>query len=772
MAYQNNGGNFRGPRHSFNGQPSGRGNFQRHDPEEDFKSKLTSLIVRIGDKATSSLESNIDALANALLADIPKQSSLIQDILFKCVSSLTYKTPIYATLVGLINVKNSEFGKEVVCRLVDEIFSAMEKKKFHNAKLLIRFIPELVNANVLTINAIFELYETLLSVLNTSDYTPNKADYFVFLVLSTIPWIGEHLSHNHSGQLDAVIEECESYIQSRSTGDKKFYQAYNNGYTDDRLESMLKQIKSLRDCDQPWIVNGILRPYKHFNETLTSSSSQQHILPTIHFPEDEKLEYPNNLNKPLFRVLSNDNNNSVERYIVEDYIIDILSFFNSDHKECSKFIYSLPVENEIDDIVVETILGEMFMLPEPTFKPIYYSVLFVDFFKSQPSVIPVFAYAINLLFENIHKLDFEVMDRFALAFAHHLSNFDYKWIWSDWAQSLVPPTAAAAAAAATTTVEGSTSNENKEDSTATTTAIIEDENQIRNRELRIIYIKRVLSSLCRLSYLEKIKQNLPSEYHQYLPPSPAPTFKFLNADNPEEESKELIAESHKLLLSFKTKEPLENIISHVANIPSHINIVELLTKCILQIGSTSFSHLTYAIERYITLFKTVLKSQDDRQECIRSIFEFWKLSHQHIVIVVDKFVTFKIIYPIDTVTWFMKPENIDRFITEPFTWECLHNSIQKTIIIIQTLTLDLEENQSQEKEFKLNTSISEQQLLLAELVKGLGSILSSEKYQLGASSKLLISGQLKSIIRKYFNQMKPVIQSQPQLSNIINQYTQ
>ncbi|EGC35563.1 hypothetical protein DICPUDRAFT_55124 [Dictyostelium purpureum] len=736
---------------NFRGQSRGnRGNFNR-DSEDDFKSKLTSLIVRIGDKATSSLESNIEALANALLADIPKHGTLIQDILFKCISQLTYKAPVYGTLVGLINAKNFEFGKEIVCRLVDEILSALNKKKFIQVKLLIKFIPELVNANVLSVQSIFELYESLLSILNTSSYTQNKADFFVYLVLLTIPHIGELLSKNHFGQISAVIEECESYVESRSTSDKKFYQSYNNGLSDDKLETLFKQIKNLKnDPENPWVVNSILKPWKNFTEQLLNPEVQQHILPTINFTDDDSIEYPQNLNKPLFRLFNEDQYISIEKSIVQEYILDILYFFNSDHKEAAKFIYSLPVQFEIDDVVVETLFGEMFLLPEPTFKVIYYSVIFIDFFKSQPSVIPVFAYAINLLFENIDKLDFEIMDRFALAFAHHLSNFDYKWIWSDWAQALQPI--------------------NPENPPMVEGATIEDLIKLQN--LKIIFIKRVIQSLCRLSYLDKIKQNLPADYHQYLPPAPNPNFKFLSSENPEEENKELVSQSHKLLLSFKTKEPLENLIQTFSAIPSSINCVELLTKCILQIGSTSFSHLTYAIERYLTLFKTVLKSQDDRQECLRSIFEFWKYSQQHIVIVVDKFITFKIIYPIDTVTWFMKPENISRFITESFTWEILHNSIQKTIIVIETLSLDLEENQSEEKEFKLNTSISEQQLLLSELIKGIGSILSNDKNSLNDSSKLLIAGQLKSITRKYFTQIKPVLQSQPQLSNIINQFTQ
>jgi len=747
----NNNNNYRG-RNSY-GSPHQRSGFhhQKSDPEEDFKNKLTSLIVRIGDKLSDSLASNIDGLANALLTDISNHNSTIQTILFKCISSLPYKTPIYGTLVGLMNVKNFQFGKEIVCTLIDEINSAFANKKFFSLKLLIRFIPELILANVLHTNAIFELYETLLSVLNTPDYTQNKADYYVYLVMSTIPFIGEHLAKNNLGQLNAVLDEVESYVASRSNDDKKFYQPYTD--FDDRLDLLMKQLKNLRD-ENGWVVNSILQPHKHFIEQL-SASTQQHILPPINLPiNDSDYEYPS-YNKPLFRLFI-DEQKSIERYIIEDYIIDTLYFFNSNHKECSRFIYSLPVSFDIGDIVVETLLSEMYMLPKPTFKEIYYSLIFIDLFKSQPSIVPVFAYAINTLFENIDKLDIEIIDRFALTFAHHLSNFDYKWIWQDWRTSLptyVPQ-------------EGS-GGEDKQEMEAQ-----QDPNLV---EFKVLFIKRVLQSLCRLSYLDKIKSSVPAEYYSFLPPAPGPIFKFPSKSNPEEESKEMVAESHQLLLSFKTKEPLEKIISHISSISSEVNQPELLTKCILKNGSISFSHLTYAVERYITLFKTVLKNESDRQECIRSIFEFWQTSHQHIVIVLDKFITFKIINPLDSILFLLNKENYQQYIFEPFAWEIIHNSILKTIIIIDTFTKDMQESSpSQEKEFKLNSAITEQQQLLTELVSGLGFILSSSDDQqpLSQTQKAFISGQLKSITRKYFNQMKQVLSNQPNLLAIINQYTQ
>jgi hypothetical protein len=47
------------------------------------------------------------------------------------------------------------------------------------------------------------------------------------------------------------------------------------------------------------------------------------------------------------------------------------------------------MQKDIDYILVETILSQLFLLPKPPFKELFYAVLFIDFFKIQQSIIPV-----------------------------------------------------------------------------------------------------------------------------------------------------------------------------------------------------------------------------------------------------------------------------------------------------------------------------------------------------------------------------------------------
>jgi nuclear cap-binding protein subunit 1 len=52
---------------------------------------------------------------------------------------------------------------------------------------LVRFIAELVNANVLLPSSIIELFYQFVSLLDENH--SERADYFAHLILSTLPWV-------------------------------------------------------------------------------------------------------------------------------------------------------------------------------------------------------------------------------------------------------------------------------------------------------------------------------------------------------------------------------------------------------------------------------------------------------------------------------------------------------------------------------------------------------------------------------------------------------
>jgi len=99
---------------------------------------------------------------------------------------------------------------------------------------------------------------------------------------------------------------------------------------------------------------------------------------------------------------------AIDQIILEDYIIDILYFFHTDHKAATKFLLTgLPTRANYDHLLIEvrtcmpvvenadptsfiqTLFGQMFLLPRPPFKPVYYSVVLADLCKTSASIPPV-----------------------------------------------------------------------------------------------------------------------------------------------------------------------------------------------------------------------------------------------------------------------------------------------------------------------------------------------------------------------------------------------
>lgn len=78
-----------------------------------LKIKILKDLDLFNSQSSASLESNLEGLASVLEADLPSFKNKILRILTDCAIKMPEKCTIYTTLVGLLNVKNYNFGGEV-----------------------------------------------------------------------------------------------------------------------------------------------------------------------------------------------------------------------------------------------------------------------------------------------------------------------------------------------------------------------------------------------------------------------------------------------------------------------------------------------------------------------------------------------------------------------------------------------------------------------------------------------------------------------------------
>lgn len=86
-----------------------------------------------------------------------------------------------------------------------------------------------------------------------------------------------------------------------------------------------------------------------------------------------------------------------------------------------------------EDVAVDAVFSQLFQLPTPEHKLVYYHSVLTEACKIAPAAIaPSLGRAIRYLYRNLDAMDLELSFRFMDWFSHHLSNFGFTWKWTEW----------------------------------------------------------------------------------------------------------------------------------------------------------------------------------------------------------------------------------------------------------------------------------------------------------------------------------------------------
>jgi nuclear cap-binding protein subunit 1 len=86
-----------------------------------------------------------------------------------------------------------------------------------------------------------------------------------------------------------------------------------------------------------------------------------------------------------------------------------------------------------EDVAVDAVFSQIFQLPAPEHKMVYYHSVLTESCKVAPAAVaPSLGRAIRFAYRNIDLMDLELGFRFMDWFSHHLSNFGFTWKWTEW----------------------------------------------------------------------------------------------------------------------------------------------------------------------------------------------------------------------------------------------------------------------------------------------------------------------------------------------------
>ncbi|KAF3454275.1 hypothetical protein FNV43_RR04722 [Rhamnella rubrinervis] len=657
-------------------------------------SSWKSLLLRIGDKCpeygtSSDFKDHIETCFGVLRRELEHSPNDILNVL-DYRACLRYFYDAYGGnqanifSIGLMNLENEDLAKKVLENTQNNFQDALDCGDCNRIRILMRFLTVMMCSKVLQPSSLVVVFETLLSSAATTvdEEKGNpawqaRADFYITCILSCLPWGGAELIEQVPEEIERVMVGIEAYLSIRRHGSDtglSFFEDDDDsekGNSDkDFLEDLWGRIQAL--SSNGWKVDSVPRTHLSFEAQLVAGKS--HEFGPINCPDQPKqpstvsgisygkqkhdaelsltwtlgdlelLHHSARLtfNQLFFGLLYSiklQDLQPIDRFIVEEYLLDVLFYFNGSRKECASFMVGLPVPFRYEYLMAETIFSQILMLPHPPFKPIYYTLVIIDLCKALPGAFPaVVAGAVRALFEKIVDLDMECRTRLILWFSHHLSNFQFIWPWEEWAYVLDLPRWAP----------------------------------------QRVFVQEVLEREVRLSYWDKVKQSIENApgLEELLPPKGGPNFKFSGEDSSEHA---LSAEISNLV---KGRAAAREIIKWIEEnvFPAHGLEVTLrvVVQTLLDIGSKSFTHLITVLERYGQVIAKICSDQDRQVMLIAEVDSFWKNNAQWTAIAIDRMMGYRLLSNLAIVRWVFSPENIEQFHMSDRPWEILRNAVSKT----------------------------------------------------------------------------------------------
>ncbi|KAI8050587.1 MIF4G like-domain-containing protein [Syncephalis plumigaleata] len=689
----------------------GRGNHNRgqdhsqpHQQEETPEQRISSFLVRVGDKINLNFKDAVEALAKIIDREYRQHSELILKTMRACITELPMKSSVYATLVSVVNRRSPDTAELFVRMAADALQQALNRANWRQVKLLV------IYANLL---------RCFTAVLEEPQVRRARADCMAYILMDALVYSALELKKRASNELDALLSFLDVYMQARQQQQQtlpinvlKVFRDEVSPYPQNEVISLLwQQLNQLRGDN--WELPMLPKVYTMMEDLLINN--RQHSLPTINIPEDKQTtKYPGvKVEFQLFidnltpeSIISVPATTSIARHVLRDMISDILELYEVNRKECLKYLmvlreYFQPAtfnkglgkatpsgENDgdtampevtsdvggwqIEAIITEVILGKLFELPAPEQKLVYYGVVLMEMCKAVSDTFPpvisfivcLFVYfgrAISLLFDSIDHMDVGCVYRFCDFFAHHLSNFGFHWNWAEWSSVL----------------------------------------QLERTSPRRVFVRETLNKSIQLSYYDRIKTNIPEGMQVMIPPvAPSPRFKF-GGQAAAKANPDQVALANALMEKLKSRAEMNQVRALLNEYVIGSNAEdnnenaddnngtavdeerqrqarEVLFQCVLMMGSKSFSHMMNITERCLPLLKEYTTEAESKLQVVRIIETFWFENTQFLGIIIDRFLTYRLIEAVNIVQWLFDDKHTPHFDRFHY-WAILHRSISKMV---------------------------------------------------------------------------------------------
>ncbi|KAH6652221.1 cap binding protein [Truncatella angustata] len=634
---------------------------RRYDNPPPVHFRIRKQLLSLAESPLRRWHEEVQSIASAVADNYDKEEvkSNFLDLTTQLVLEQPLKTPFVAAVVLIANSLRPDVAADVLAKIIPLIEEQINIGDWRNVKLHLKLLACLQSC--LEGDGLFPVLEELLDravELQTSSSDDTIGTELVKIILLTIPYIMAS-TPGQGQQKAAELMDKTDVIASEPHALQVLIDPYHpeSGEESPAANASLigllqKQLQN--EANNGWELSCLPRPWKLPLEEVEQQdkldSAQKHALPAITIPETviagprplfPEIYFSVYMNQEIESVPSLTN---IAASLVRDALLDTINILDFNRNVTARYLIDVdcyfadgtfvkratPFDRlrEIDgdrstwkpeDVAVDAVFSQLFQLPTPEHKLVYYHSVLTEACKIAPAAIaPSLGRAIRYSYQNLHRLDLELGYRFLDWFTHHLSNFGFMWKWAEWADDVDLP----------------------------------DIHPCKS------FIVGALDKEIRLSFAQRIKGTLPENYQGLIGPEKeqdTPEFKFNDEHTP------FSAEGKELATLLKKKSPDEEIQPVVDRIHSAalelsidplVSSTDVFVTAVCWVGSKSLSHVLAAIERTKDrLLDIGAASEAARQQIITSVMTYWSAHPGIAITIVEKLLNYTIITPAAVIEW-------------------------------------------------------------------------------------------------------------------------
>ncbi|PQE08922.1 cap binding protein [Rutstroemia sp. NJR-2017a WRK4] len=695
---------------------------QRRRYEEPLAVKIRKQLLSIAESPLKRVEEEVAQIAKTVCdnyEDVALRNSFY-DLSLQLVAEQPFKVPFVAAVVMVLNTLKSEMVQELLEKAATGINKAIVVGDWRQVKLYMKFLGSL--QGLLEGDGVFSVLQDFLTKaldLQTENNEETIGPELVKIILLTIPYIMASSATDAHEKAASMIENTD-IIASEPHVLQALVDPYPGNGKDDAnaptgvLSLLQKQLQG--ESANGWELFCLPRPWKMIEpeQQEALATAAKHTLPSITLPE-VVIAGPRPLFPELyFSVYANQDVETVppitdiSSCLLRDALVDTINILDYNRNATAKFLididcYFAPdtfvkratpfdrlrdVEGDRstwkpEDVAVDAVFSQLFQLPVPEHKLVYYHAVLTESCKIAPAAIaPSLGRAIRYLYRNVDSMDLELSYRFMDWFSHHLSNFGFTWKWTEWIEDV----------------------------------------ELSNLDPKKAFIVGALDKEIRLSFAQRIKGTLPGPYQSLITEEKekdTPDFKFNDPSTPfAAEGQEIL----NLLRKKATEEEIQPTIDKIHTLAVEMSLPDPLVPStdayvtsICYIGSKSLSHVLSCIERCKERLLAIGPvSAVARRQIITSVMQYWKDQPGIGVNIIDKLLNYTILSPQSVVQWALGSEGGK--LAQAFVYEMVNATVGKVTTRVRQVYLGKRVRGLNEEQRKLiEEAVARERVAMREL---------------------------------------------------------